>query len=99
MVENLLSGIAAAVLVSFSIERIVEYLIGWPLEKYAPHIDREWLRYAVFLGAGASSWFSAWTIFTPDVALHPLVGRILTAVIVGCGPGIIHRIVKEPVNG
>jgi len=94
--DNLLTGIAAAVLVSFAIERLTEYFLGYPLEKLAPGIDREWLRYAVLAGGAASAWFSGWNIFTEVAALDPVVGQVLTACIVGAGPGVIHQIVKEP---
>jgi hypothetical protein len=93
---DLLTGIAAAVLVSFAIERLTEYFVAFPLEKAAPNVDREWLRYAVLVFGGAASWFSGWDMFTKVAALDPLVGQILTAAIVGAGPEIIHRIVKEP---
>ena len=93
---ELLTGVAAAVLVSFAVERLTEYFIGYPFEKLAPNVDREWLRYAVLAFGGAASWFSGWDMFTEVAALDPLVGQILTAAIVGAGPEIIHRIVKEP---
>ena len=94
--QDLLTGVAAAVLVSFAIERLVEYFAGYPLEKLAPNVDREWLRYAVLACGAAASWFSAWNMFTEVAALHPVVGQVLTAAIVGAGPELIHRIVKEP---
>lgn len=92
---NLLQGIEAAVLLSFATERIVEYLLGWPLEKLAPDVDRGWLRYAILVVGGVASWFSEWTIFTPEMGLNTLVARIATAVIVGAGPQVIHAIVNE----
>jgi len=95
-VSELLTGIAAAVLVSFAIQVLVEHIFGYPLEKYFPDVDRGWLRYLVLVGGGAASWFSGWDLFTEIVALNPIVGQVLTALIVGGGPQIIHRIVKEP---
>lgn len=93
---ELLTGVAAAVLVSFAIERLTEYFLGYPLEKLLPSVDREWLRYAVLVFGAAASWFSRWDLFTDVAALDPIVGQILTAAIVGAGPEMIHRIVREP---
>lgn len=91
-----LVGVGAAVLVSFAIQTLVEHIFGYPLEKYFPGVDRGWLRYLVLVGGGAASWFSEWDLFTEVVGLDPLVGQILTALIVGGGPQLIHRIVREP---
>ena len=85
-----------AIAISFAVEQLVEYFFGFPLEEYAPDVDRRWLRFVALPLAGTISWFSDWSIFTEAMELHPVAARLLTAAIVGAGPEIIHRIVKEP---
>jgi hypothetical protein len=88
--------VLAAVVWGFAVERAVEYFIAYVMEKKLPDTDRNWLRYVVLILAGAGSWFSGWSIFSDAAQLHPFVAQLATAVLVGAGPEMIHRLVKEP---
>ena len=67
---------------------IVDYLLA-PVKKKFPNVDYWWATYVALGTGGLLGWTSQANLFTayvPDV----IVGRVLTAVLVGGGAGLIY---------
>lgn len=67
---------------------VVDYLLA-PLKKKFPSVDYWWAVYVALVTGGLLGWASQANLFTdyvPDV----IVGRVLTAILVGGGSGLIY---------
>jgi hypothetical protein len=91
--EVVLSNVGLVILLAFIVEVLVEHLVGKPMEVAAPDVDRWWLIYVALVTGGALGWFAQVNIF--DGLIPVLVGRILTAVLVGGGSPVVHAVVKK----
>jgi hypothetical protein len=91
--EVVLSNVGLVILLAFIVEVLVEHLVGKPLEVAAPEMDRWWLIYVALVFGAALGWFALVNIF--DGLLPVMVGRILTAILVGGGSPVVHTVVKK----
>jgi len=91
--EVVLSNVGLVILLAFIVEVLVEHLVGKPMEVAAPGVDRWWLIYVALVTGGVLGWFAGVNIF--DGLLPVLVGRILTAILVGGGSPVVHAVVKK----
>ena len=88
--------LGVAVMASFVIMKLIEAIVsplwdrlGW---------DRFWLLYVgLAIGAGVG-WFTGLNCF-PVFAESPLLGRVLTTLVIGLGPSFIYDIVDGPSRG
>lgn len=90
--EELIINLGEVLFIAYANEAVIEHLLGWPMEKLCPSVDRGWLRYAALASGGAMSWYSGVTLFAGWMPL--IEGRILTAVLVGAGSQVIHELLK-----
>lgn len=73
--------------------RILEYLFE-PIRRRYPTYDFWWLLYIALFTGGLLGWFSGINLFAsylPD----PIIGRVLTAIVIGGGSNLIHRIFEK----
>ena len=73
---------------------LVEHLVGKPLEAAAPCVPRWWLIYVALVVGAALGWFSGRNMFLV-LEIPVVVGRILTALLIGGGTQLIHRVVNQ----
>jgi hypothetical protein len=95
-----LVNVGLVALLAFVVEILVEHLIGKPLEQASPHTPRWWLIYVSLVAGAALGWFSQVNAFEGLVPV--LVGRIVTALLVGGGSQIVHAVVnkaRDPLAG
>lgn len=86
--------IGLVALLAFIVEVLVEHLTGNPLEEAASYFPRWWLIYVSLVGGVAVGWFSTLNVFA-ETPMPGLGGRILTALLVGGGSQLVHRVVKR----
>jgi hypothetical protein len=91
--EVVLSNVGLVILLAFIVEVLVEHLVGKPMEVAVPGVDRWWLIYVALVIGGALGWFAQVSIF--DGLLPMMVGRILTAILIGGGSPVVHVVVKK----
>jgi len=87
-----LVNIGYALALAYLSEVLVEHFVGKPLEEKYPDLDRWWLIYVALGVGGCIAWFVGMNIFGD--LMPELLGRILTAIIVGGGSELIHKIVE-----
>ena len=88
-----LVNVGLVALLAFVVEILVEHLVGKPLEQASPMTPRWWLIYVSLVFGAALGWFAEVNVF--DGLLPVLVGRILTAILVGGGSPVVHAVVKK----
>lgn len=93
MFGELLVNVVLAAFLAFIVERVIEWLVAEPLEHYFPDLDRFFLRYVAFAGGAGLSWVVALNIFA-ELPIPSLVGKILTAILIGCGLEVLHEVVN-----
>jgi hypothetical protein len=86
--------IGLVALLAFVVEVLVEHLVGKPLETAAPYFPRWWLIYVSLVGGVAAGWFSTLNVFA-ETPMPMLEGRILTALLIGGGSQVIHKVVDK----
>ena len=59
-----------------------------------PLLDRWWLICVALVAGGAPSWFCGLNLFAL-LPIPPVVGRVLTALLVGGGSPLIHVVVNK----
>lgn len=94
MFELVATQVAMALLLAFIVEVLVEHLVGKPLEAAAPYFPRWWLIYVSLVAGTALGWFSGSNMFL-ILEIPVVVGRVLTALLIGGGTQIIHRVVNQ----
>ena len=85
---ELLQPLALASFLAIAANRIIE-AIATPVRKKWPAIDMWWLIYVAWLVAGMLSYAAGLDLFG-SVFPQPMVGRLLTAVVVGGGANLLH---------
>lgn len=85
MEELAVAGLLAAIN-----NRIIEWF-AVPAKRHYPRHDFWWLLYGALATGALLSWASGINLFD-DFLPNPLVGRILTAIVVGGGSNLIHEI-------
>jgi len=79
--------LGAAAIAAFVIMRVVDALIKPFFERY--ELDKFWLQY-IAAGIGAPlGWFTGINAF-PVFATAPMVGRVITCLVIGLGPSFIY---------
>jgi hypothetical protein len=94
--EVVLVNVGLVILLAFIVEVLVEHFVGKPLEVAAPDLPPWWLSYVALLAGVALGWFAGVNMFG-DV-LPDLVGRIVTAILIGGGSPLIHSVVNKARN-
>jgi len=89
--------IGLVALLAFVVEVLVEHLVGKPLETAAPYFPRWWLIYVSLVAGVAVGWFSTLNVFA-ETPMPGLEGRIVTALLVGGGSQMVHRVVNKARN-
>jgi len=86
--------LGAAVVAAFVVMRLVESIVKPIWERVG--LDPFWLVYvAMAIGAGLA-WFTAINAFPIFSPVNPLVGRILTCLVIGLGPSFIFDLLDGP---
>jgi hypothetical protein len=88
-----LQNVAYALLIAGVSEIVVEYLLGQPLEQ-AGVKKRWWLVYPAAAIGAAIGWFANVNVFA-GTAMDAVAGQAITAVLIGGGPELLHRIVRN----
>jgi hypothetical protein len=84
-----MSELTIAVFLSIITNRVIEAIVQ-PLKKQFPALNLWWLVYVAWPVGGLLAWFAGINLFLTLVpGLDPLVGRILTAVVVGGGSNLL----------
>ena len=95
-----LVNIGLVALLAFVVEILVEHLVGKPLEQAAPAVPRWWLIYVSLVAGAVLGWFAQVNLF--EGLIPVLVGRIVTALLLGGGSQIVHAVVnkaRDPLAG
>lgn len=83
--------VAQALLLALVANRLVEAVVA-PLKKRYAEMDFWWLIYAAWGLGGVLAWFAGVNLFGANFPDYEIVGRLLTAVVVGGGSNLIHDI-------
>ncbi len=76
-------------------ERILEYLSRPLFDNVEPAKPYKWtLLYLSFATGAVIGWFSGLNGFAELLPASPLLARILTAFVVGCGSSLVHELVS-----
>jgi len=89
-----ISQLGAAIVAAFIIMKLVDAVIKPAWERLG--LDSFWLLYvALVIGAGLG-WFTGINAL-PVFGVTPLIGRVLTCLLIGLGPSFIYDLVdKQP---
>lgn len=85
-------AIGAAVVAAIVLMRLVEQIVKPFFERYA--LDKFWLAYITLVVGGVLAWFTGLNAL-PVFAESPVVGRVLTCLIIGLGPSFIYDLLDE----
>lgn len=83
--------LTAALFLSVVANRIVDALVE-PIRKRYPDIDLWWLIYVTWVFGGALSWLAGANLFADLLPDTPMVGMVLSAILVGGGANLIHDV-------
>lgn len=92
-----LTPLVIAVLLAVTNSEIVDY-IKRPIQQKFPELDLWFFVYVSLISGAVIGWFSGINLFAPLVE-EELLGRILTAILVGGGASLIYKIFKRPNGG
>ena len=82
-----------ALFLALAANRIIEGFVA-PIKQKYPEIDFWWLIYVSWVLGGVLGWLSGINLFASYLP-QELVGRILTAIVIGGGANLIKDIFKE----
>ncbi|MCA9942842.1 MAG: hypothetical protein KC449_05150 [Anaerolineales bacterium] len=85
--------LALALLLAVANTKVIDYFAE-PAKKKYPGVDFWWLIYVALLTGAGIAWFSGVNLFA-DLIAHALVGRVLSAVLVGGGSSLIHDVFDQ----
>ncbi len=82
--------LGAAIVAAFVVMKLVDAIVkpAWERAK----LDSFWLLYVALVIGGGLGWFTGLNAL-PVFGEQPLVGRVLTCLLVGLGPSFIHDLV------
>jgi hypothetical protein len=84
-----MNELTIAIFLSVVANRIIE-AIAQPVKLKFPALDLWWLIYVSWGVGGLLAWFAGVNLFTALVpSLDPMIGRVLTAVVVGGGSNLL----------
>ncbi len=75
---------------------IIDYLAA-PVKQRWPKANFWWLLYLALLTGGLLAWYAGVNLFV-EMIPSPLLGRILTSVLVGGGASLIHDVFKGVIS-
>lgn len=87
-----LAQLGAAIVAAFVIERLIDALVKPIWEHFA--LDKFWLLYVGAIGGGALAWATGLNAL-PVFGVSPVVGRVLTCLVVGLGSSFIYDLVDQ----
>lgn len=84
-----MNELTIAIFLSVITNRVIEAFVQ-PVKKRFPELDFWWLVYVAWPVGGGLAWLAGINLFTALVpGLDPLVGRVLTSVVVGGGSNLL----------
>lgn len=92
-----LTPLVVALLLAVTNSEIVDY-IKRPIMQKFPELDLWFFVYVSLITGAIIGWFSGINLFAPLVE-EELLGRILTAILIGGGASLIYRVFKKPNGG
>jgi hypothetical protein len=92
-----LTPLVAAILLAVTNSEIVDY-IKRPIMQKFPSLDLWWFVYVGLATGFAIGWFAGINLFE-GVVEEDLLGRLLTAALIGGGSSLIYRIFKKTIGG
>ena len=92
-----LTPLVAAVLLAVTNTAIVDYLKK-PVQQKFPEFDLWWFVYVSLATGFAIGWFADVNLFE-GIVEAVLLGRILTAALIGGGSNLIYAVFKRPNGG
>lgn len=97
-----MEALTIALFLSVVANRITEYIVK-PVKVKFPNLDLWWLIYPTWVVGGVLAWLAGVDLFAAYFPGAGLVGRLLTAVLVGGGSNLIADVFGQrsslPVNG
>ena len=87
-------NVGLAFFLAFVAEVLVEHLVAKPLEAAAPYTPRWWLIYVSLVVGAVLGWFFEANVFAV-LAIPALVGCVLTALLIGGGTQVLHKVVNK----
>ena len=88
-----MDAVAVALFLSVANKAIIDYLVA-PIREKLPDFDMWWLVYVALGTGGLIGWLSGVNVFL-EYMPDPLVGRVLTSILVGGGSSLIHDVFKK----
>ena len=80
---------------SLAANRIIEAVVA-PVKLKFPKLDLWWLMYMTWMLGGALAYVSGLNLFAaPLPGLAPVVGQVLTALVVGGGSNLLHDVFQR----
>jgi uncharacterized membrane protein YkvI len=89
-----LTPLVVAVLLAVTNSEIVDY-IKKPIERKFPKVDLWWFIYVGLATGFIIGWFANINLFA-GVVDESILGRILTAILIGGGSSLIYKVFKRP---
>ena len=86
-----LQQLGAAIVAAFVVMQIINAVVRPLWDRF--QLDTFWLLYVALGIGGALGWFTGINAL-PVFGVEPLVGRILTCLVIGLGPSFIYELVK-----
>lgn len=83
-------AVQVALLLAVVVKVILDY-VAKPVRSKFPDLDLWWFDYVALALGAVVTWFAALNLFTPTLT-NQLIGRILTALLVGGGAKLINDI-------
>lgn len=87
-----MGAMGAAIVAAIVLMRVVEQVVKPFFERY--ELDKFWLPYIALVVGGVLAWFTGLNAL-PVFAVSPVVGRVLTCLIIGLGPSFIYDLLDE----
>jgi len=88
--------LGAAIVAAFVVYKLIDAVVT-PLWERAG-LDKFWLLYVALVVGAPLGWFTGINAF-PVFGVAPVVGRVLTCLVIGLGPSFIHDLQDGPANG
>ena len=85
-----MDALASAVLLAVVVKAVLDY-IAEPLRTKFPQLDLWWFNYVALVCGAVVAWFAELNLFASQVP-NPILGRILTALVVGGGAKMLNDV-------
>jgi hypothetical protein len=94
-------AVVAAIIIAVIIDKVFKPLFeaaSLPAGERWPAVAKLWPFYTALIVGAALAWFTGLQIFTLFEAA-PVVGRILTCLVIGLGPSVLHDLGQAVLDG